>query len=87
MDYEQANMLQANGEQSTRPEPLLLSAAEAAEALRISVRHFYKLHSSGRVPRPVRLGRATRWRAQELIDWLEAGAPARARWEASRPTG
>ena len=60
---------------------LLLSASEAADVLRISERHFYKLHASGRVPKPIRFGRAVRWRASELREWLEAGAPPRARWE------
>lgn len=73
-----------NTEPSSTSKPLLLSAAEAAEALRISERHFYKLHSGGRLPRPVRLGRSVRWRAKELQEWLDAGAPPRGRWEALR---
>ena len=64
--------------------PLLLPAAEAAKLLSISERHFYKLHSSGRVPRPIRLGRAVRWRADELRDWLAAGAPSRSQWQSMR---
>jgi excisionase family DNA binding protein len=63
-------------------QPLLVGAAEAARLLGISERHFYKLHSSGRVPKPVRFGRAVRWQVAELHAWLGAGAPARARWEA-----
>ncbi len=65
-------------------EPILLAAAEAAKLLRISERHFYKLHSSGRVPRPIRLGRAVRWRADELRDWVAAGTPPRDRWQGMR---
>ena len=64
--------------------PLLLAAAEAAKLLSISERHFYKLHSSGRVPRPIRLGRAVRWRADELREWLAAGAPSRSQWQSMR---
>ena len=60
---------------------LLLTASEAAKLLRVSERHFYKLHSSSRVPRPIRFGRAVRWRASELEKWVDAGAPPRARWE------
>lgn len=63
---------------------LLVTAAQAARMLGISERHFYKLHSSGRVPRPIRLGRTVRWRAAEFEQWLEAGAPNRAKWEALR---
>ena len=67
--------------------PLLLTAAQAAQQLNVSERHFYKLHSSGRVPRPVRLGRSVRWRAEELRKWLAAGALPRARWEAMHQSG
>lgn len=75
------------GGDSQEQEPLLLSAVEAARLLRISERHFYKLHASGRVPRPVRFGRAVRWRADELREWVAAGAPPRARWEAMQGIG
>ena len=34
--------------------------------------------------RLVRLGRSVRWRRDELLAWLEAGCPARDRWEALR---
>jgi len=67
-------------------ERLLLTATQAAQLLNVSERHFYKMHASGRVPLPVRLGRAVRWRASELRDWLEAGAPNRAKWQARRKT-
>jgi excisionase family DNA binding protein len=42
-----------------------------------------KLHDSSRLPRPVRLGRAVRWRRAELFAWLQAGCPSRDRWEAT----
>lgn len=66
---------------------LLLPAGDAARLLNISERHFYKLHSGGRLPRPVRLGRSVRWRAKELQEWLDAGAPSHARWENMRGNG
>ena len=65
-------------------EPMLLPAGAAAKLLGISERHFYKLHSSGRVPKPIRLGRAVRWRADELRDWVAAGTPPRDRWQGMR---
>lgn len=34
------------------------------------------------VPRPVPLGRRTIWRVAELEEWVNAGCPARERWEA-----
>jgi len=63
---------------------LALTAADVARQLGISERHLWALHSSARLPRPVRLGRSVRWGADELRRWLEAGAPPRDRWEATR---
>jgi excisionase family DNA binding protein len=66
---------------STAVEPLALESGEAAALLGISRSHFWKLHSAGQVPAPVRFGRATRWSRRELELWLQAGAPSRERWE------
>jgi len=64
--------------------PVLLSVSEVAEMLQISPRHLYSLKASGRLPKPVRLGRSVRWLADELRAWLEAGAPPQGRWEKMR---
>lgn len=69
------------GEPSDGIKPLLVSAREAAQLLSVSRSHFYKLHSSGRVPLPVSLGRAVRWSRRELEDWVNAGGPPRHKWE------
>ena len=61
-------------------ERLLLKADEAAHLLGISRGHFYSLHSSARVPYPIRLGRCVRWRAEELREWVRAGCPPRHKW-------
>lgn len=72
---------------SSAPPCLALNAAEAARQLGISERHLWALHSQGRIPRPVRLGRATRWPLDELRAWLAAGSPPRDRWEVLRREG
>lgn len=64
---------------------LALSAQEVAEVLGVSRAHVWRLHSSGRIPKPVRLGRAVRWNRKTLEDWLEAGGPSRDQWESSYP--
>ncbi len=64
---------------------LALSAAEVAKLLDISLRHLWKLNSTGRLPKPIHFGRAVRWRTDEIREWLAAGAPSRDRWEAMRP--
>lgn len=61
--------------------PLLLSADQAAAFLGIGRSHLYGLHSSGRLPLPVRLGRRTLWRRDELTTWVKAGCPARQKWD------
>jgi len=62
----------------------LLTALEAAKYLKISRAHWYKLVKSGRAPGPIHLGRAVRWRRQELDAWLAAGAPPRVQWDKIR---
>jgi len=74
----------SNQTQVDETERLALPAAEVAKLLGISTRHLWSLNSSGRLPQPVRFGRAVRWRADEIRDWLAAGAPERSRWETMR---
>jgi len=69
---------------STNLEPLALTAIQAAKLLGVSRSHFFKLASSGRLPLPVRLGRAVRWRRDELVEWLEAGCPTLDKWQMMR---
>ncbi|MEI7923672.1 MAG: helix-turn-helix domain-containing protein [Planctomycetota bacterium] len=52
---------------------VLISASELAEMLHISERTLWRLLSAGQIPKPVRIGRSTRWRANEIRDWIESG--------------
>ena len=64
---------------------LALTAKDAAGLLGISRAQLWKLHSSGKLPLPVRLGtRAPRWRMDELREWLAAGCPDRVTWQRMR---
>jgi len=57
---------------------MLLKAEQVAALLSVSRAMFWKLHSQGRIPLPIRLSeRVVRWRKQELVDWLAAGCPPR----------
>ena len=67
-------------------EALAYSAAQLARRLYVSLRHLRRLDCTGRVPRPIRLGRSVRWPAAEIDGWLAAGAPDRERWERLRTT-
>lgn len=62
------------------PAALLLNAAQAAAVCGVSRSFWWLLHSSGRCPLPVFLGRRRLWRADELADWCAAGCPPRTRW-------
>jgi len=65
-------------------EKLLLSAAEASALCRVGRSLWWSMHSAGKVPLPVRLGRRTLWRAEELREWTRAGCPSRDRWLAAQ---
>ncbi|MGD9689172.1 MAG: helix-turn-helix transcriptional regulator [Phycisphaerales bacterium] len=60
---------------------LALSPVEVAAALGISRAQVFRLESSGRLPRPIRLGRIVRWDRATFEAWLAAGAPRRESWE------
>jgi excisionase family DNA binding protein len=62
--------------ETANPERMLLTSEELAKLLEISERTLWRLLSAGRVPRPVRIGRSTRWRLDEVKDWIERGCPA-----------
>ncbi len=49
----------------------LLTARDLAKALRISVRTLWRHRSAGRLPAPIRIGRAVRWDRRDIGDWLE----------------
>ncbi len=60
--------------------PLLLAAEAAATMCGVSRSHWLAMLSAGKVPAPVRLGRRTLWRVDELRAWCAAGLPAQDRW-------
>jgi predicted DNA-binding transcriptional regulator AlpA len=67
------------------PDPtptLLLSARAAASLCGLGLSTWWRFLSSGKIPDPVRIGRAVRWRREELYGWMEAGCPSRDKWDA-----
>lgn len=61
--------------------PVLLSARQVCQHLGISQAHLFVLKRTGRMPvKPIRLGRAVRFDADELRDWIGAGAPPADKW-------
>ena len=53
--------------------PALITAADFAGMLKVSVRTLWRLRSAGQVPEPVRLGGAVRWRLDEVRNWIARG--------------
>jgi len=64
--------------------PLLVDSDTAADLCGVSRTTWWALHSSGRCPAPVKLGRRTLWRRAELEAWTAAGCPPRAKWQATK---
>jgi predicted DNA-binding transcriptional regulator AlpA len=62
--------------------PLLLTARRAAAMCGVSLRTWRSWDSGGRIPKPIRIGRRTLWRSEELSRWTSAGCPRRKEWEA-----
>lgn len=63
---------------------MLLDADALAQELGVSIRTVRRLDAAGKLPKPVRLGAAVRWRRDEIIRWIQADCPDRRIWESSR---
>ena len=63
---------------------LVYGVADLAQSLGTSVRTIHRLNSSGRLPRPSRLGGQLRWSLEEISAWVAAGMPDRKKWEQIR---
>ena len=53
----------------------LIGAREVANLLSCSVRNVYRLVEAERMPKPVRIGRMTRWQRAEIERWIAEGCP------------
>ena len=58
-----------------RAQPELLTVRDVAAILAVSSRHVYRQCDAGRLPRPVRIGAAVRWRRADVLAWLDADCP------------
>lgn len=65
-------------------QPILLTAPHAAALCGKSLRTWRTWDAAGFIPQPVRIGRSTFWRADELREWVKAGCPKRPVWEVLR---
>jgi predicted DNA-binding transcriptional regulator AlpA len=65
-------------------QPLLVSARQGSRMCGKSLRTWRTWDAAGWIPRPIRIGRSTLWRLEELREWIAAGCPQRDQWEARR---
>jgi len=54
---------------------LLVDKKEAAAMLKVCDKTLWNLHTTGRMPKPIRIGSAVRWSYEELRAWVAAGCP------------
>lgn len=54
---------------------LMLGVEEVAQTLGVSVKHVRRMADSGRMPRPIRLGRLLKWNRATIESWCAAGCP------------
>ncbi len=59
----------------------LLTAEQAWILCNLSKSAWYKARARGRIPDPVKIGGALRWRREELERWIESGCPTKEAWE------
>ena len=59
----------------------LVTTNDLAQRLKVSRRHIFRLLAAGKLPRPVRVGAAIRWRQSDIDLWLEWGCCPREKFD------
>ena len=84
IDEQSGPATEASRTSSTEPDALL-SVQQVARLLNCSTRHVRRLIDRGAMPSCVRLGTLSRWRPQEIEEWITAGCkPVRSATERKR---
>ena len=55
--------------------PVLITAAEFAQIMKVSKRTLWRLLSAGKLVEPIRVGGNTRWRLDDVRLWIDEGCP------------
>jgi excisionase family DNA binding protein len=66
---------QATDGAGTPRAPLLIRAEEVARLVGVSTRTLWRLVNAGEFPRPIHVGRNTRWRAADVEGWVSRRRP------------
>ncbi|MGV0960621.1 MAG: helix-turn-helix transcriptional regulator [Limnohabitans sp.] len=64
-------------ESTSTQTPVLLTIRELRQTTKMGRSFVYQEIQAGRFPRPVKLGRSSRWLATEIHEWVNAQACAR----------
>lgn len=62
--------------------PLLLTRRQTAELIGSSLATVDRMSASGKLPRPLQVGGAVKYRRDDLIRWVKLGCPDRKTFEA-----
>jgi len=62
-------------------EQKLISAREVSKILSIAIRTVWRLRSSGKLPKPIKIGGALRWRLSDINLWIELECPSMKQFE------
>lgn len=73
--------------ENTNQNMRLLNAKSLGQLLALSKRQVFRLSSCGKIPKPLKIGGSVRWSAEEISNWLAAGAPDRKAWEIVKESG
>jgi excisionase family DNA binding protein len=64
------------GEKPPEDQGSLIDTKEAARLLGFSNRKIWEMYMTGKMPPPIRIGRAVRWSLEALKKWIADGCPA-----------
>lgn len=65
-------LMMAGKPEREKVEPELLTVEQVAQLTTLGVRTVWSLVSEGSFPRPVKIGRATRWRRSQVMAWVDS---------------
>lgn len=69
------------GKEPSKDAGLLIDTRAVAELLNVSQKTVYKRDRDEAMPKPLRIGRAKRWGAEEIKAWVDEGCPPRSEWK------
>jgi predicted DNA-binding transcriptional regulator AlpA len=60
---------------------LLIDTRQAARLLKVSEKTVWNMYTTGRMPKPIRIGQCVRWGYEELRAWVVAGCLTQEEWK------